>query len=314
MKPTSVIFLIISAVLILSGVIVCCVAGVISDGQDVELYCDYVDETGNAVTEHEINGKNLTSININVDKAIVNVYGNSPKSYVKVENYPDKAYDLWLTAGKLNIEDADVMSIFSSLRINESGFGFDGLRHYLALGKYKNKDRIINIYLSEQDVLSNVQIDIENGEVNMHGFNVTTTIDIEVDNGSVTLDSITSDGKANIRGENAVLTFDSCDIFDTIADISESGTINCVLVLQHIFTLNCSSSGNVYLDDIKANAEYSGVYPETPIVMPVPEQSESVEGEESTETPAEDDVVAPVSFKGDVKYGDIKISVKDYEN
>lgn len=314
MKPTSVIFIIISGVLILAGVIVCCVAGFMASGQDIELYCDYVDETGNAVTEHEINGKNLSSINIDVEKAIVNIYGNSPKSYVKVENYPDKAYDLWLTAGDLNIEDADANSIFSSLRINESGFGFDGLRHYLALGKYKNKDRVINIYLSEKDNLSDIKIDLESGNVFMKDFNVSASLDIDVDDGNVTLQNITSDGKANIHGENSVFTFDCCDIFDTIADISETGTINCILKLQHIFTLNCTSSGNVYLDDVKANAEFSGVYPEVPIIIPV-QPVAPVEGEEAVEeAPAEDEVVTPVSFKGDVKYGDIKISVKNFES
>ncbi len=309
MKPTSVIFLILAAVLIVGGVVLCFVAGGLAAGSDVELFCDYVDENGNAVTEHDIAGKSVSSINIDLDSAVVNVIGGAEKSYIKVENFPDKAYEFWLTAGEINFRDTDALSIFSSFRINESGFGFDGLRHYLALNKYKDKDSVINIYLAAAETITDINISVVNGEVNLSSLDVLSAIDIKVGDGKVALNNVKSDGKANVVGENATLSFDSCNIADTIADVNQSGTINCTLAIQHIFTLNCASSGNVYLDSVKANAQYTGVYPEEPIVLP------ATETEDGSETvPADDEVVTPVSFKGDVEHGDIKISLSTLEN
>ncbi len=308
MKPTSVIFLILAAILIVGGIVLCFVAGGIASGADVELFCDYLDENGNAVTEHDIAGKSLSSITIDLDNAIVNVIGGAEKSFIKVENFPDKAYEFWLTAGEINFRDTDAMSIFSSFRINESGFGFDGLRHYLALNKYKDKPSVINIYIAATENITDININVENGEINISSLDVSSEINASVDDGKITLDNVNSTGKANITAENATLSFLSCDISDTIANISESGTINCEIKLQHVFTLNCASSGNVYLDSVKANADYSGVYPAEPIIIPVVDPAQ-----DPAAAPAEDEEVTPVSFKGDVDHGDIKISVAKFE-
>jgi|GEM_PF-3255134 len=317
MKPTSVIFLILAAVLIASGIVLCLVSGAIAAGADVELFCDYLDEEGNAVTEHDVAGKTITSLNIDLDSAVINIIGGSEKSFIKVQNFPDKAYEFWLTAGELNFKDTHALSIFSSFRINESGFGFDGLRHYLAVNKYEDKENVINIYLARTDNINTVNIKVNEGEINISNLNVGSEINLEVNNGSITLDGVESPGKADIKGENAIFTFNSCKISDTIADIKESGTINCELVVQHVFTLNCASSGNVYLDSVKANAQYSGVYPSQPIVIPVTQpDAPAEEGGEATveQAPeASQEESSPLSFKGDVSHGDIKITVKSFE-
>ena len=311
MKPTSVIFLILAAILIVGGVVLCLVSGALASGADIELFCDYVDENGNAVTEHDISGKSISSVKIDLDSAIINIRGGSEKSYVKVENFPDKAYEFWLTAGELNIKDIHALSIFSSFRINESGFGFDGLRHYLALNKYEDKDNVINIYLSANDIITDLDIDVNKGEINIYDLGVLTELDLNVNDGKINLVSVESAGKATVTGNNAVLTFDGCDIADTVANVKENGTINCDIILQHVFTLDCVSSGNVYLDSVKANAQYSGVYPAEPIILPVTE--DTAEGEETTEPSDAEEEILPVSFKGDVNHGDIKISVKSFE-
>ena len=317
MKPTSVIFLILAAVLIVGGIVLCLVSGALASGADIELFCDYVDEAGNAVTEHDIEGKKITSLNIDLDSAVINVIGGAEKSYIKVENFPDKAYEFWLTAGELNFKDTHALSIFSSFRINESGFGFDGLRHYLAVNKYEDKANVINIYLARTENINTLNISVDEGEINISNLNVGTDINLEIEDGKITLDSVESTGKANIVGENATFNFNSCNIADTIADIKETGTINCELIIQHVFTLNCASSGNVYLDSVKANAEYSGVYPSAPIVVPEtqPDQPATEGGEAVTEPAPEapDEDPSPVSFKGDVSHGDIKITVKSFE-
>lgn len=314
MKPTSVIFLILAVILIVGGVILCFVSGALASGADIELFCDYVDEEGNAVTEHDLSGKSVSAVNIDLESAVINIYGGSEKSYVKVENFPDKAYEFWLTAGELNFKDTHALSVFSSFRINESGFGFDGLRHYLALNKYDDKDNVIDIYLSSKDSINTLNIDVNNGEINISDLDVISEINLNVNDGKIALNSVNSAGKANVTAKNASLIFDGCNIADTIANVEESGTIECQLLIQHVFTLNCNSSGNVYLDSVKANADYSGVYPAEPIVIPVPEEENQTDETAQDPVDTEPEEILPVSFKGDVNHGDIKISVKTFEN
>lgn len=313
MKPTSVIFLILAAILVIAGLVLCLVSGAMASGADIELFCDYVDENGNAVTEHDISGKSVSAIKIDLDSAIINIHGGSEKSYVKVENFPDKAYEFWLTAGELNFKDTHALSIFSSFRINESGFGFDGLRHYLALNKYEDKDNVIDIYLSAKDNITTLDIDVDEGEVNVYDLSVLTEINLNVNDGKINLVSVNSAGKANVTGNNATLSFDGCNIADTVANVKENGTINCNVILQHVFTLDCVSSGNVYLDSVKANAQYSGVYPAEPIIIPTPEADATTDEEAAESSGTESEEVLPVSFKGDVNHGDIKITVKSFE-
>ena len=328
MKPTSVIFLILAAILIVSGVIVCFIANGIAKNDGVELFCDYVDGTGNAVTEYDISGKKITRINIDLKDVDVNVVGNSAKTFIKVENYPNKAYEYWVTDGTINFKPAGILSIFTSFRINESGFGFNGLRHYLGLGKYKDMQKTITIYLSPDDQMTSIDVNVRSGNVKISDLSVFSSCKVNVTSGKITLDRVGGNAEAEITCASGGLVFEGCTLKNTVANVTESGTIDCLLSIQHSFTLKCDT-GNVYLDSSKCGTEYYGVYPSSEIVINKP--SEGGEDKEPDEKPQEgsddkkDDAgkenegkedektvsgdKLPVEFRGNVKIGDIRVNV-----
>ncbi len=283
MKPTSIIFLILSVILIISGVIICVIAGALAKNDGIELYVDYYDDNGNAVVEHDLTGKKPSEIKIDLDKAYVSVIGGAEKSYVKVENYPTKAYDYWVTDGSVNMKDAGILSIFTSIRINEAGFGFNGLRHYLALGKYKGMQRRVTVFLAKETILNTIDISVKEGGVKLSGVEVRSDCKINIVSGDANIVDLTAPGTTEITCENGNITFDKCLMTSAKAEITEKGDIECLIDMQYSFALKCVSGG-VYLDSIKSGSDYSGLYPADPL-----ERKEPVKEPDDTEKPADTD-------------------------
>ncbi|MBQ7161153.1 MAG: DUF4097 family beta strand repeat protein [Clostridia bacterium] len=277
MKPTSIIFLILSAILIISGIIICVIAGVIAKNDGIELYVDYMDDAGNAVVEHDLSGKKATDVKIDIKRADVAIITGADRSYIKVENYPTKAYDYWVTDGSINIKDANALSIFTSIRINESGFGFTGLRHYLALGRYKDMPRRVTIYLTKGSILNSVDISVKNGSVTIDGLQVRTDCALAVGEGDVKLTDLTSPGTVKVTCGTGNIIFDKCMMSDTNAEVTEKGDIECEIDMQYSFALKCVSGG-VYLDSVKSGSDFSGNYPAEAL-----ERKEAPEPEDTAE-------------------------------
>lgn len=332
MKPTSIVFLILSAILIVSGIIICFIAGGIAKNDNVELYVDYIDDAGNAVIEQDLSGKKLSDLSINIKEADISIVGNSAKSYVKIENIPTKAYDFWITDGVLTIKDANLLSVFSSFRISESGFGFTGLRHYLALGKYKGMPRKITVYLERGKTLSTLDITLEKGEISFTDIEVRSALSVDSSEGGISLNNLTSPGVVKISCGTGDIKFDKCMMSSANAEIKEKGSIECLIDMQYSFALKCVSGG-VYLDSVKAGSDYSGLYPAEALErkINVDDPDETEENGESAETKdnkdssdkkdndkkdkkdkdekEDEEEPAPRMFVGRVNLGDIKVTV-----
>ena len=87
MKKSTIIFLIISVVLIITGIILCVVGNAKSVSEGSKLFRQVKDENGNLVETIDLSEEVLNKININVPNANVNVYGNSEKRYVEIINF-----------------------------------------------------------------------------------------------------------------------------------------------------------------------------------------------------------------------------------
>ena len=273
MKPTSIVFIVISAILIISGIIVCVIAGGLAKNDGIDLYSDYYDANGNAVTDYDLTGKKLSEINVSLKNVEIEIVGGEDRTHITVENMPVKSYEYWITDGSVNFKTANVLSIFTSLRINESGFGFNGLRHYLALGRYKDKAAKITVHVSSSLALEAINVEIENGSVTVISVDPSTEIDISTGNGNITLEDVYSPGKCRVKCDVGDVTFNNCFIGSTSADVLDSGDLTCRVRSQYSFALK-TVSGSVFIEDENAGKEYSGLYPE---VAPEPEKTDDKE-------------------------------------
>ena len=331
MRSASIISLILAAVLIVVGVIICVIAGnMASKDPSLDLYADRIDADGDAVNVYSLEGKNAKNIVIDLKRAHVNVIGGADRSRVEVVNYPSKAYDYWVSDGTVHIKDATVWSIFTNIRISESGFGFTGLRHYLNLGAYKDKVRVINIYLSAGDRLSAVDIDLDNGDVSLSDISPLTTCDVAVANGSVSMVNVTGEGKATVSAGTGGIEMVHCRVKESVLSITGQGDITAKIDYQHSFTLE-TLGGEIKLDGESVGGQYSGVYPSKPVVIAAEEPAQtgeeaagdgqSAEGgdgsaddaqasdDSDSSAPETEKSALPMIVKADVKIGDIIITV-----
>ena len=182
MKPTSIIFLILSIILIATGVGLCFVAENMSTEQEIELYTQSTDENDNNIDRYELENADLSRISLTLKKANVNIITNSEETYIELVNFSKNTYEFSLNLKTVSVDDT--INLLSMLNFAEGGFQFEGLRYFLTPDMYKNKQKSVNIYLKNDNSLK--VIDIKIGEGNLMIDNLISRIDytISIDKGN----------------------------------------------------------------------------------------------------------------------------------
>ena len=208
MKPTSIIFLILAAILIVSGVVLCIIGGVMADSQGIELLCDSVDADGNEISTHDLAEYSLTDININIKDVDVNIIGQSVESYIEFKNVNYATYDFSINKKQLSLESVNPFDVFSIVKFRENKGGFAGLRHYLYLNKYKDDISEVNIYFMPGQSLEDVKINVKNGDVTVKNMGCDALYDINVTNGNVVFENTNTDNNVQAKVKKGNFTFD----------------------------------------------------------------------------------------------------------
>jgi len=217
MKPTSIIFLILSIILIATGVGLCFVAENMSSEQNIELYSQTVDENNNNIERYDLTNTDLSRISLTLSKANVTIINNSEETYVELVNFSKNTYEFLLNLTNVSLDDT--INIMSLLNFAEGGFKFEGLRYFLTPDMYKDKPKEVNIYINDQNSLKVIDIDI--GEGDLYIENVLGRIDytLNVDKGNVDLIKSRSSslfslkvGKGNVKLFETIITNCNIDI------------------------------------------------------------------------------------------------------
>ncbi len=291
MKPTSIIFLILAAILIVSGIIVCIIGGAVAGSDGVEILCDYTDADGNDITTHSLEEFSLTSINIDFKDANVNIIGQSVESYIEFKNINFAKYDFSINKKKLSLESISPFDVSSIIKFRENEGGFDGLRHYLHLNKYKNDISEVNIYLMPGQVIEDINITVKNGDITVKNMGNDPTYILTAKNGNVVFESTKTDSSVTVDVEKGNFTFNRSNAFSIDLNIN-NGNGKFIADRQFNYTCSCES-GNIYLDDENIGDTAPGVYPET-------------KAEESQE-----EVIVPCIVNGKITSGDLVIDTAE---
>lgn len=307
MKPTSIIFLILAAILIVSGIILCVIGGVMADSQGIELLSDSVDSDGNAITQHSLEDYTITDIDINIKDADVNIYGQSTKSYIEFKNINHATYDFRIYNKKLTLESINPFNIVSIIKFRENNGGFDGLRHYLHINKFSDDISEVNIYLKPGDSIDNINITSKDGNINIKNMICDTAYTLKTDEGHVVFENTRTDSTVTTDIKKGNFTFDRSSAYSVTFDIKNG---NGKFMCNKQFNFYCScESGTIYTDDENRGSEDSFVFP---IITQIegtdsPEDangSDGTDGSEGTETtPA-----GLTQVYGKIKSGDLAIT------
>lgn len=196
MKPTSVIFIIISVMLAAVGILLMVTASNMADNQGVALFSQTGDENSNYVSVKDFDGESIKKIVLNLSSAEINIYGGSDKNKIELVNFPDGTYDY--TTSKSTLQLSDTTSITNIVDIDNMKINFNGFRDYLHYFKYRGKQQTVNLYLTDDAaaIILNVST---GGNVNLQNLRINCDYKIKTENGDVTVDNVKTDSSIFIE-------------------------------------------------------------------------------------------------------------------
>lgn len=262
MKPTSIIFIILAAVLIVAGIIVCLVGAGMA-GNDNPLLCDKIDSEGNEITVHSLTEFDLTDIDISINNASVNIIGQSTSSYIEFKNINAVTYDFVINKHKLNLNSVNPFNISSMVKFRENEGGFGGLRHYLYLNRYSKKVSEINIYITPEQELTGIRVHTEKGDITVKNVISDTSYDLSAVTGNVIYEGNTTSQTLTVNVKKGNFTFSNSSV-SPLDFVIENGNGKFTLDRQYNLSCQCES-GKIYLDDANVGESYQGVYPEAAV-------------------------------------------------
>lgn len=187
MKPTSIIFLIVAAALILCGTVTCAVASAQAKAQDIALF-ENSDADGNYVAQYAVTGSSVNRIDLRLSEATVNIIGGAQSSYIEMYNFPTNSYRYSQTGGAVSLADSvdftDLTSIFTLL---SDGLKFDGMRQYFRFNSDNEREKIVNVYLSNTEAVKRLDITLGTGQIIMKGCNVAADFNLKINSGDCTV-------------------------------------------------------------------------------------------------------------------------------
>ena len=259
MRPQSIIGLIVAAIIIVVGLVICMFAGNMASAAGVHLFQETVD--GNTkFQEPPFTEEGITKIEIEVSDVTVNIIGGSTESYVELLNFSENNYSYSLSGKTITIKEME--NITSMLKFWENGFAFKGVRNILwsvlGIGDKITGDKVINLYISDTNMsIKNISVTLHDGVVNLRNMNLTSDYVVTLNSGTINASRINDSSKLEVIAQGAT------DISVTDSKISnllinnEADGLSPVTEGTFTFT-NCSfSAADVYLN--KGSIEMTGV-------------------------------------------------------
>ena len=153
MKPTSIIFIIISVLLIVGGIIICAVAKDIAVTDGYTLFNDT--EGGGSYVRHDFLSSSVTKIALTVTDAEINIYGGAEASYIEFFNFRDGLYTLSATGNSITLDEIPNLT---SLLSFQGGFSFSGMRYFLRFGNTETGPKRVNVYIGADSAMKNITV------------------------------------------------------------------------------------------------------------------------------------------------------------
>lgn len=185
MKPASIIFLILSALIVVGGVFLCREAEERAAAAEIELFSISRDAEGNRVSVMEYDPAKMEKIAIDLKKG--NVYvreGNECK--VEIYNLFEGAYIKGVSSNMLQINDT--LGIMDIIKEGAQGISFSGLRNILHDINTETGEKWINVYVPRGTALNAIQITVLEGDIVFDGIQDTNAdIILTAENGNITV-------------------------------------------------------------------------------------------------------------------------------
>ncbi|MBR7032466.1 MAG: hypothetical protein IKI03_02390 [Clostridia bacterium] len=189
MKPASIIVLIIAALLVICGVVLCLIGSSAAKKDGMDLFPQIKD--GQPYIKQEFSPDKISKIELSISNATINVTGGEINSYIEFINYNPNLYDLDVTSQAISFSESE--NLRSLFNIWENGFGFKGYRNFLNPRSLKaNGDKSINIHLGDSSLISSVSIKGKNVVLIVNNVQIKKEIKINADSLKIDASGLTA--------------------------------------------------------------------------------------------------------------------------
>ena len=203
MKPTSIIFLCLSVLLVVGGIVTCYIASGMARDAGIELFETSSDIEGNNIINNELDADGLNKVSLILKNADVAIHGGAESSYIELVNYGTNTYSYAVSNGILSVDES--VGFLSLLNFTDTSVSFGGLRQYLKWRGKSGEPRSVNIYLTDEYQLKQLEIKVEDGDVTIDGSKCKTDYSIEIGKGSLVFTNNNSNSTLTIAvGEGNV--------------------------------------------------------------------------------------------------------------
>lgn len=247
MKPVSIIFLIVSALLIVVGLITAGVAGGIARAEGFSL----VQAKGeDSAFRYEYADDNIGKISLGIKNAEVNIIGGADKGCIELINFPEGMYEFSAANRTITVRNnSELFSVSGIASFVGSFRGLGGIVNYFNLA---GTDRVVNIYISAETPITVVDCTLSEGDVNIENCDILADYNVSVDEGNITAKNLSTRSSLNVTLGEGSLTAAHCNMKQLTVKISEgsaslSGSFDSVKAEIGTGDFSCQLSGDISL-------------------------------------------------------------------
>lgn len=343
MRPTSVIFLIISILVACLGVMLCLGAVSMAEENGEELFATVKQDDGSYVitkyfglaegeepdaSSNKNDTKKMEFVFENVD---VTIKGGSDVNKIEFINFTDGMFSYKASVGgALTVEDLN--GFMKMLSFGTSGINFKGFRNLLFYHEYNKLDRSVVIYLTDESNVNNISCSVKNGnitvsnmgrpcdftlsteegDVDISGVYKTSSLTVNAGKGSVSI-SDSSLYTLSVTSKSASVDVRKTDVFKTVTIDVDSGDVRYDhegLTFDGYDVEIKALDGKLTVNEVVLlvpEFTFDGAPDEDPNKQP-DDGEEEVEEKEEEETTKEESTYVPNSVKITCKKGNVTVN------
>ncbi|MBR4071808.1 MAG: DUF4097 family beta strand repeat protein [Clostridia bacterium] len=185
MSKRTKIMMILGAVIMAAGFVICIVGAIISNVHGDQLFAAKTDE-GKGYT-YTFSGQEINKIDIEAADATVNIIGGANESKIELINFNENFYSFNCSNRLITFKESPDIS--SVLRFWESGFTFKGMRYILRFDRTQG-EKTINIYLTNRDYVKNFTVSVGKGKIAVEDIGTETDYNFALTDGIVDMNNI----------------------------------------------------------------------------------------------------------------------------
>ncbi|MBP5270021.1 MAG: hypothetical protein ILO42_03575 [Clostridia bacterium] len=256
MKPTSIIFLIVSVLLACVGLLLCFTATTIAANEGTAILSQTGSaETGyNYTTTFTVDEAKTAQISMDLGDVDVRVYPTDGQTRIELVNFPEGTYNYAET--KTSVKITDNASWQNILDIDNFRIHFNGFRDYLHWYRYRNNRKSVILYIGKPEHLTKLSI-VTEGDILLDGTSSVTSAYFELNDTDCELTAKGGDFTVKSFRSNSLLRLEATDESVVSLDSVVVNTLEIYGVNSFVEMKSVSVDYAMFIELNQGSVEYS---------------------------------------------------------